>query len=328
MPKLLTIAIPVYNTEKYLDECLSSVLTEQTSPFVEVLLINDGSVDASASLIDSYAQRFPEIIRAIHKENGGWGACINWAILEARGRYFKILDSDDLLAEGSLEHMLEFLKSQNADLVVTELTEHYPLGRTASRACVVEHEGFLLYDEYLSRGGLLLPMGCICCRTALLRDNNVKLPERYYADVDYGIKIHTYSRSIYISSLNVYQYRKDVDGQSTSLAAYAKNKSNYMDLIRSEISFYLSEKASMSPAVRKVFLADLKGQMKFLYTLYLSPKFSIDSDEIILKQFDNELNELSKEVYRLSATSTTRKVIPFVWLWRKFGMNVFNMLRR
>ena len=95
MCKILTIAIPAYNMEKYVGRCLDSVLHTAMTNTIEVLLINDGSKDSTLRIAQEYATKWPETLRVINKPNGGWGSAINCAISEAAGKYFKILDADD-----------------------------------------------------------------------------------------------------------------------------------------------------------------------------------------------------------------------------------------
>ena len=85
MGKILTIGIPVYNMEKYLDRCLSSVTGIRDLDKVEIIVVNDGSKDRSLEIARAYEQRFPESVRVIDKPNGGWGSGINLSIKEATG---------------------------------------------------------------------------------------------------------------------------------------------------------------------------------------------------------------------------------------------------
>ena len=92
---LFSVCIPVYNTSKYLDECLASVLC-QTEKDYEIVLVDDGSTDGSGALCDRYAARYPHI-RVIHKENEGLMMTRRRGFQEALGDYFICLDSDDAL---------------------------------------------------------------------------------------------------------------------------------------------------------------------------------------------------------------------------------------
>ena len=95
--KLLTIAIPCYNSQDYMRKCVDSLLIGGDD--VEILIINDGSRDRTAEIANEYEKNYPGIIRAIHKENGGHGSAVNAGMREARGLYFKVVDSDDWVNE-------------------------------------------------------------------------------------------------------------------------------------------------------------------------------------------------------------------------------------
>ena len=91
--KLLSFAIPCYNSEQYMEKCIESILIGGED--VEILIVNDGSKDRTAEIADAYEAKYPTICRAIHQENGGHGEAVNAGIRNATGRYFKVVDSDD-----------------------------------------------------------------------------------------------------------------------------------------------------------------------------------------------------------------------------------------
>ncbi|MBQ3119712.1 MAG: glycosyltransferase family 2 protein, partial [Peptococcaceae bacterium] len=91
--KVLSIAIPSYNSEAYMANCIESLLIGGDD--VEILIVNDGSKDGTAQIADAYAAKYPNIIRAVHQENGGHGEAVNAGLRNATGRYFKVVDSDD-----------------------------------------------------------------------------------------------------------------------------------------------------------------------------------------------------------------------------------------
>lgn len=114
---LFSVCIPVYNTSKYLDECLASVLC-QTEKDYEIVLIDDGSTDDSGVICDRYAARYPNV-RVIHKENEGLLLTRRRGFAEARGDYFVCLDSDDALnVPEALEKIRCMIEGENADLVI------------------------------------------------------------------------------------------------------------------------------------------------------------------------------------------------------------------
>ena len=111
----ISIIIPVYNTEEYLRPCLDSILSQSFTDY-EVLLIDDGSSDESGRICDAYAQKDSRIL-VFHKENGGVSSARNCGIDNAQGEFIVFVDSDDLVTDGYLEHLME----SDADMVVTGL---------------------------------------------------------------------------------------------------------------------------------------------------------------------------------------------------------------
>ena len=109
--KLLSIAIPCYNSQDYMEHCVDTLLTGGED--VEILIINDGSKDRTAEIADSYAEKYPTIVKAIHQENGGHGEAVNAGIRNATGLYFKVVDSDDWVNQEAYEKILETLREMS-----------------------------------------------------------------------------------------------------------------------------------------------------------------------------------------------------------------------
>jgi len=121
MEKILTVIVPTYNMEKYLDKCLTSlILSEEQMNQLEVLVINDGSKDRSSEIAHGYEQCYPQTFRVIDKENGNYGSCINRGLKEATGKYVKVLDADDCYENKNLGQYLSFLQKTNVDLVIND----------------------------------------------------------------------------------------------------------------------------------------------------------------------------------------------------------------
>ena len=115
---LVSFLVPVYNTEKYLRECIESLLIQKGAPF-EIVLLDDGSTDSSSMICDQYADRYPDLVRVIHKENQGLLMTRRRGFTEARGDWFLCVDSDDYVSEELLETVVETIESDSAlDMVM------------------------------------------------------------------------------------------------------------------------------------------------------------------------------------------------------------------
>ena len=101
MDKLITFAVPCYNSAAYMEHCVDTLL--QGGDDIEIILVDDGSTkDETPAICDRYQEQYPDIVRAIHQENGGHGEGVNQGIRNARGIYYKVVDSDDWVAVPSL----------------------------------------------------------------------------------------------------------------------------------------------------------------------------------------------------------------------------------
>lgn len=118
--KKLSVIVPVYNAEKYLGQCLDSLLCQGLSgEAYEILCVDDGSTDGSSAILDGYAERFSHI-RVIHKENGGVTTARNMGLREATGDYIWFVDADDLVREKVLEAILPVLSRSGCDRLVVD----------------------------------------------------------------------------------------------------------------------------------------------------------------------------------------------------------------
>ncbi len=118
--KLLTVTVPCYNSAEYMEKCIDSLLVGGER--VEVIIIDDGSKDQTGEIADRYAEKYPNIVRVIHQENGGHGEGINQGLIHATGTYFKVVDSDDIMSEdfpAFLDKLEECEKNGGTDLAVT-----------------------------------------------------------------------------------------------------------------------------------------------------------------------------------------------------------------
>ena len=107
--KLITFAVPCYNSAAYMRHCVDTLLTAGDD--AEIILVDDGSTrDDTPAICDEYAAKYPGIVRAIHQENGGHGEGVNQGIRNARGIYYKVVDSDDWLDTDALAQVLDRLR--------------------------------------------------------------------------------------------------------------------------------------------------------------------------------------------------------------------------
>ena len=132
--KKVSVIVPVYNVEKYLPQCLDS-LVNQTLRDIEILVVNDGSPDNSQAIIDAYREKYPELIRSYMKENRGQGSARNLGLSHADGEYISFIDSDDWIDRDALKSMYELAEKESSDIVICDMADHFEDGSVRNYNC-------------------------------------------------------------------------------------------------------------------------------------------------------------------------------------------------
>lgn len=222
--KILTIAIPCYNSEAYMKNCIDSLLPGGEN--VEILIINDGSKDGTGSIADEYEKKYPGIVRAIHQENGGHGEAVNTGIRNATGLYFKVVDSDDWVKEEAYLKILETLKEIiGGKAVVDMLVSNFVYEKTgAMHKKVMNYHSALPQDQIISwkqvrhfRKGQYMLMHSVIYRTKLLLECGLVLPKHtFYVDNLYVFNPLPYVKTMYYLDVNFYRYYIGREDQSVN----------------------------------------------------------------------------------------------------------------
>ena len=141
--KLITFTVPCYNSAAYMDRCVETLLPAGKE--AEIILVDDGSTDDTGKVADAYAEKYPDIVRVIHQENGGHGEGVNQGIRNATGMFFKVVDSDDWLDTEALAKVMEVLRSYaNAETPLDLLMANYVYEHVADNTRnVVDYTGIL-----------------------------------------------------------------------------------------------------------------------------------------------------------------------------------------
>ena len=128
----ISVIVPVYNVENYLEKCLNS-LVNQTLQEIEILVINDGSTDDSQKIIEVFQSKFPQKIKTFAKENGGLSDARNFGIERASGNFLAFVDSDDYISENMLQEMYDLAIKNEAELVICNLQKVDELGNVTQK---------------------------------------------------------------------------------------------------------------------------------------------------------------------------------------------------
>lgn len=212
--KLLSVVVPCYNSEQFMRKAINSILAGGNR--IEIIIVNDGSKDNTATIAEEYRYQYPDIIRVIHQENGGHGAAVMAGIRIATGQYIKVVDSDDWLDCSSLHTILTKLQmfyenSFMIDMVISNFI-YDKVG--------VKHKKVMKYDNIfrentildwdhigrLKKGKYLL-MHSIIYRTDLLRECSLDLPRHtFYVDNLYVYLPMRWVRTMYYINTDLYHY--------------------------------------------------------------------------------------------------------------------------
>lgn len=268
--KILTITIPSYNVEAYLEECLESFVNSEVMEEIEVLVVNDGSSDSTAEIAQRYADKYPETFRLINKENGGHGSTINTGIKEAKGKYFKVVDGDDWVDTRSFIRLVKVLKESEADIVASNYTwinhttrlpekrQEYPFEK-------IEYNKLYKFEEIV--GKTIIDMHATTVKTELFRKANEKIDEHtFYVDVEFIAFPIPYVRTVYFIEDAVYQYRLGLPGQSMSIQKMQKNLKNHLRVLM-RLNEYCKKVEGIAPKanleyIRELTATILTSQMK------------------------------------------------------------------
>ena len=194
---ILTIVVPSYNTEKYIDTCIPTLLKHRMRHKLEILLVNDGSCDHTLSKLLRYERDYPDTVRVIDKQNGGHGSVINIGIKEARGKYYKVVDGDDWVISRNLERLICCLDKGNYDLVVNPyIKQNVNTGQRKAVCFQAEKYRKLDFDS-IAGWFSEIEIHAATYRTELLRKNHISVRENcFYEDTQYNIYPIRYVSSI------------------------------------------------------------------------------------------------------------------------------------
>ena len=231
MPKL-SVIVPVYNTEKYLRECVDSILAQTFTDF-ELILVNDGSTDGSGAICDEYALKDPRV-RVIHQENGGVTRARKCGAALSQGDYVTYVDSDDWIDREAYQNILEQIEKYHADIGVFAIIQEKSLPIVIANSVGV---GFfskkmmqeavypkMLFDYSLNRSGLVASLCNKIIRRGILVNAINIIPENlcYGEDAVTGYLCMLNAENIYISNDLYYHYRDNpasISHASTSVMA-------------------------------------------------------------------------------------------------------------
>ena len=298
--KYLTFTVPCYNSESYMRRCVDSLLCFGKD--AEIILIDDGSTDGTGEIADEYQNRFPDIVKTVHKENGGHGSGVNKGLEMAEGLYFKVVDSDDWLDPEACQKLLflirelcgggryEFAENIPDLFICNYVYDHLDEGSSRvmdyrnvfpdEKMCTWNSIGRFKPSQYLIMHSLIF-------RTEVLRKSNVKLPEHtFYVDNLFSYQPLPYADNLYYMDIDLYHYYLGREDQSV-------NEKVLMKRIDQQIR--VTEMVARCVDLKKV--RKVYPKLASYMTRNISIMLSISSIHLLLIQTD-EARSKRKEMWK------------------------------
>ena len=267
--KLLSIAVPCYNSQDYMENCVKSLLVGGEE--VEILIVDDGSKDGTAAIADRLAAEHPTIVRAIHQPNKGHGGAVNTGIENATGLYFKVVDSDDKVKPSAYKVILDTLREyssligteQQLDLLISNFVYNKEgEGRhkvMQYRRALPSNRLFSWDETHRFKKGQYILMHSVIYRTELLRENGIVLPEHcFYVDNIYVFAPMPYVKNMYYLDVNFYYYFIGRDDQSVNQEVMISRLDQQAKVNRIMIDYFTDE-------ARKELIRSEKHLYKYMY---------------------------------------------------------------
>ena len=245
--KILSIAIPCYNSAAYMRRCIDSLLPGGED--VEILIVDDGSTkDNTAEIADEYEKNYPGIVKAIHQENGGHGEAVNAGLRNATGVYYKVVDSDDWVDVDVYLDIIKTLKElvagpQTVDMFISNFVydkagaKHKKVMRYKA---FPENEVFQWDHAKKLHIGRYILMHSVIYRTMLLRECNLELPKHtFYVDNLFVFQPLPYVKNLYYKNVNFYHYFIGREDQSVNESVMISRIDQHIRVAKIMIQDYL-----------------------------------------------------------------------------------------
>lgn len=211
--KILTVTVPCYNSQDYMEHCISTLLCGGDD--IEIIIVDDGSIDDTSVIADRLESKYPRIIRTIHQKNQGHGGAVMTGIKNAKGIYFKVVDSDDWVDEKAFLQVLSVLRSfiEN-DEKVDLLVSNYVYNKVGEEKKVIRYSSAFDKDKILTwdrvrsfRVWEYMLMHAMIYRRRVILDSGLELPKNtFYVDNLYATVPLTKVETVYYMDVDLYQY--------------------------------------------------------------------------------------------------------------------------
>lgn len=291
-----SVIIPVYNVEKYLEQCVSSVLQQPESEDIEVILVDDGSTDGSGELCDALAEKDSRIV-CVHQKNEGQSSARNKGLDIATGEYVFFLDSDDFWNKNIYPDIYKELRNNHPDVLIFSMVSFFSDAKKGMffdcilKDDMLDEEKKCTLKEYLKRdysfGWCPVWYGI---KKTLLESKKLTFPVGFLCeDVSFTFRLWMAAKSVACLDKVVYNYRRDNSESTTHIASY-KFSVDLLKMIKSNLE--IAKEQISDPEM--LGLLKLNFQTLVEVVLYWFTSYSTEEQRNLLK----EISEL-KEIYNV-----------------------------
>lgn len=297
MEKILSISVAAYNLGSMIEDNINSFCNSNVSDYIELIITDDGSKDDTVKIVEEYSLKYPNVIKLIKKENEGPGSTVNSGIKNATGKYFKMVDGDDWVDSKNLEGFVEFLKTIDVDMVFSDYSIFDNQNKT-----IIENITFdLKAKEALSFEDCYKACPCqmhaIAFKTSILKDNNIRLDNCFYTDVEYVLYPIKYVNTVAYYDSIIYIYRVAQSGQSVSIPSMKRNVAQHEMVLNNLLEYYTNNVNSFTNS-QKEYIANRIGSMVDVQLgtyLYFDPSKEYKNK---IKIFINNIKNEYKDIYK------------------------------
>ena len=316
MNKLLTVIVPAYNMQDYLERCLDSLWCTQQLR-LQVIVVNDGSKDHTLEIARKYATQWPDVYQVVDKANGNYGSCINSALPLAEGKYVKVLDADDCFDTPALEKLLHGLENATADMVVTDYVKVKPGGEQCLH-CPLSPGKVLDFEQLCKERKIWnLWMHNVTYLTQHLKALDYRQTEGIsYTDQEWIFQPFTAVRTVLYLDLPLYRYTLGREGQTMDAAFMRKHFADNVVCACRMLELYAAIQ-HVPQAIMQLLQYKLFQRCRLIYRTYIVKQGMLDDPS--LQQLDDTLCRLSPSLYRATGNLLLSKpLLPvrYIKLWR------------
>lgn len=294
----LSVIIPSYNTELYLARCLDSLLYDaEAAKKLDIIIVNDGSKDRTDEIAEAYQKEYPGTITVINKENGGHGSTINAGIKVAKGKYLKVIDSDDWVNITDFGRFVRNLEKLDDDILITNYQQDilydssvikFEFYRGDDKSQNIESIADLVNEDMFF---FMFSMHSMTIKTESLKRvwSEGLLEKTFYVDQQYVAKALECAEKFRTLDYDIYRYFIGRPEQSVSVVGFYKHRQDHERVLRWLLEELTSERVQVKPYLAEVIMKQVEAMVSTHYELYYKTFTATTPEVVELFSFDEYL---------------------------------------